>query len=730
MTKSKTTAYIVQSIAAAALLLLTAQTSLAGSATWLSSPQDSVWENANNWTAGGPPNGPSDIATFAQSSRRDISISTPNEVNSIVFTSNSNSFTLNIPPACFGCPDISELIISGIGVTNNSSALQTFVVDEAGRIIFNNASTAANAHMRINNAPFFEGRAQTIFNDTSSAAGASIANASFDLGLNGGIGQTIFNGASTAGHASISNDGPGDSHGAGGQTIFNDTSTAANASIHNRGTGPVSIAESGQTIFNDASTAGHATITNEGGPDEISIGGQTIFNGLSTADSSMLVANGGIGSDFGGGILFNASSTGGTARVKLLDNGYLDISGHQGSLTIGSIEGRGDIFLGANNLRVGTNNIGTSFSGVISNNGQGGSLTKVGSGVLTLQSNHCIADTVGLIVVSGSIIKLDFTGSPDVIASLTVNGVPQPPGVYGGPMSTAPHILPEFGDGLGTVEAGPISTLGNISTRAFVQTGDKVVIGGFIVQGAERKRVVIRAIGPELTQHGVPNPLANPTLELHDGTGALIASNDNWGTTIIGGIITSNQVAAIRASGYAPSDPRESAMIVNLPPGSYTAIVRGVDNTIGVALVEVYDLSPAPDSILGNISTRAFVQTGDNVMIGGVIVQGTQPRRVIVRAIGPELTQYGVPNALANPTLELHDSTGALIASNDNWQHTIIGGIITGDQVRDIQNSGHAPGDPRESAIIANLPPGNYTAIVRGVNNTTGIALVEVYDLE
>jgi len=171
-------------------------------------------------------------------------------------------------------------------------------------------------------------------------------------------------------------------------------------------------------------------------------------------------------------------------------------------------------------------------------------------------------------------------------------------------------------------------------------------------------------------------------------------------------------------------------MIVNLPPGSYTAIVRGVDNTIGVALVEVYDLSPAPDSILGNISTRAFVQTGDNVMIGGVIVQGTQPRRVIVRAIGPELTQYGVPNALANPTLELHDSTGALIASNDNWQHTIIGGIITGDQVRDIQNSGHAPGDPRESAIIANLPPGNYTAIVRGVNNTTGIALVEVYDLE
>ena len=146
--------------------------------------------------------------------------------------------------------------------------------------------------------------------------------------------------------------------------------------------------------------------------------------------------------------------------------------------------------------------------------------------------------------------------------------------------------------------------------------------------------------------------------------------------------------------------------------------------------MEAYDLSPETDSILGNISTRSFVQTGDNVMIGGFIVQGTQSKRVIVRAIGPELTRYGVPNALANPTLELHDGTGALIASNDNWRTTIIGGIITSNQVRDIRNSGYAPGDGRESAIIAELPPGNYTAIVRGVNNTTGVALVEVYDLD
>jgi hypothetical protein len=271
--------------------------------------------------------------------------------------------------------------------------------------------------------------------------------------------------------------------------------------------------------------------------------------------------------------------------------------------------------------------------------------------------------------------------------------------------------------------------LANLSTRAFVQTGDDVMIGGFIVQGTQPKRVILRAIGPELSQHGVPNAMANSTLELHNANGALIASNDNWQTTIIGGVITSNQVQEIQNSGHAPEDPSESAIIADLPPGNYTAIVRGVNNTMGVALVEVYDLSPSIHSILGNISTRSLVQTGDDVMIGGFIVEGTQPKDVIIRAIGPELSQYGVPNPLADPTLELHSANGALIASNNNWQDTIIGGIIIQDQVQNIQNSGHAPRDARDSAIIANLPPGNYTAIVRGVNNTTGVALVEVYDL-
>ena len=293
----------------------------------------------------------------------------------------------------------------------------------------------------------------------------------------------------------------------------------------------------------------------------------------------------------------------------------------------------------------------------------------------------------------------------------------------------------------------PNSYLGNISTRGFVQTGNNVLIGGFIVHGTEPKTVILRAIGPELSRYGVPNALANPTLALYNSSGVLIAQNNDWGQTLIGGIITSDQVQAILDSGHAPENPNESAIIANLQPNNYTAIVRAAvptptpgssatptptpaNNTTGVALVEVYDLSPSLRSLLGNISTRSLVETGDDVMIGGFIVQGTVPKKVIIRAIGPELSQYGVPHPLADPTLQLHDGAGALIASNDNWRHTIIGGIITQDQVQNIQNSGHAPADPSESAIIANLPPGNYTAIVRGVNNTTGVALVEVYDLD
>jgi hypothetical protein len=371
------------------------------------------------------------------------------------------------------------------------------------------------------------------------------------------------------------------------------------------------------------------------------------------------------------------------------------------------------------------------------------------AGVVALQSNgyNIIGNNADAVISSQPTDQIGTPAAPidPLLGPLTHNGGPTltlalqsgSPAIDRGDPAAPPEDQRGYGrvgvPDVGAFEFGGVATtLANISTRAFVQTGDNVMIGGFIVQGTEPKRVIVRAIGPELTQYGVPNPLANPTLELHNRTGALIASNDNWRTTIIGGIITGDQVRDILGSGHAPGDGRESAIIADLPAGNYTAIVRGVNDTMGVALVEAYDLSPDSNSMLGNISTRSFVQTDDNVMIGGFIVQGTGPKRVIVRGIGPELgaPPFNIPNALADPTLELHNGTGALIASNDNWRTTIIGGIITSDQVRDIVRSGYAPGNLRESAIIAELPAGNYTAIVRGVNNTTGVGLVEVYDLD
>ena len=220
--------------------------------------------------------------------------------------------------------------------------------------------------------------------------------------------------------------------------------------------------------------------------------------------------------------------------------------------------------------------------------------------------------------------------------------------------------------------------------------------------------------------------MGNPQLELHDSN-SVIGTNDNWQSTQLGGVIASDQVAAIQNSGVAPANPAEPAIIATLPAGGYTAIVQGVGGTQGVATVEVYDLSPNNGAILANISTRGFIQTGDNVMIGGFIVVG-RSSKVLIRATGPSLIPFGINNALANPQIELHDANGTL-ATNDDWQTTQLGGIVTGDQSAAIQNSGLAPGNPAESAIIATLPPGSYTAIAQGMNSGTGVGLVEVFAL-
>jgi hypothetical protein len=253
------------------------------------------------------------------------------------------------------------------------------------------------------------------------------------------------------------------------------------------------------------------------------------------------------------------------------------------------------------------------------------------------------------------------------------------------------------------------TVLGNISTRLRVETGDNALIGGFIITGTQPKKVIVRAIGPSLSSF-FPGVITDPILELRDSSGGLIASNDNW---------RSDHEAEIIATTVPPSNDLESAIVATLPANnsSYTAIVRGANNGTGIGVVEAYDLDHTVDSKLGNISTRGLVQMGDNVMIGGLIVLGQDPLRVIVRAIGPSLP---VPGPLGDPTLELHDGNGALIASNDNWRS---------DQEADIIATGVPPSNDLEAAIVRNLTPGNYTAIVRGVNNATGVAVVEAYGL-
>jgi len=244
-----------------------------------------------------------------------------------------------------------------------------------------------------------------------------------------------------------------------------------------------------------------------------------------------------------------------------------------------------------------------------------------------------------------------------------------------------------------------------------VQAGDNVIIGGFIITGNDPKKVIIRGIGPSLAQF-FTGTLANPRLELVQGNTSL-ATNDDWKTS----------QAEIEATGIPPTNDLESAIVQTLAPGAYTAILRGTGTDTGIGVVEVYDLNQAANSKLANIATRGFVETGNNVMIGGLIAgpTGASSIKVVVRAIGPTLANFGIVGALQDPTLELVTASGTVIRANNNWQDS---------QKTEIESFNLGPGDIRESALVETIAPGNYTAIVRGVGDTTGVALVEVYNVQ
>ena len=288
---------------------------------------------------------------------------------------------------------------------------------------------------------------------------------------------------------------------------------------------------------------------------------------------------------------------------------------------------------------------------------------------------------------SGTIFKFTPTGAKSTFAS----GLNEPSGLAFEP---------------------PTAQLTNISTRAFVNTGSAITIAGFIVTGAASKEVVLRGLGPTLMQSGITGFLADPTLQLFDGSSHPMWFNNNWKDT---------QQAAIQATGLAPPNDLESAILFTLQPGNYTAVLAGNNGTTGVGLVEVYDLSPGVSAELTNVSTRGFVGTGQSVMIGGFITSGGNGSiEVVVRGLGPTLTQFGVSGALADPVVTLVDQNGVVVKTNDNWKNT---------QQAAIQATGLAPPNDLESAMVVTIAAGRYTAILSGQNGGTGIGLVEVYKL-
>jgi len=276
------------------------------------------------------------------------------------------------------------------------------------------------------------------------------------------------------------------------------------------------------------------------------------------------------------------------------------------------------------------------------------------------------------------------------------------------PTTGGHHQLASEANRLLSGQIAPLAKATNISTRGMVGTGEDVLIAGFIISGSQPKKVIVRALGPTLGTLGVSGVLADPTIVVVNSSKVVVASNDDWRST---------QEAQIAASGFAPRNNLESAIIATLPPGSYSAVVSGKNGGTGIGLVDVYELD-ATTSIFQDLSTRGFVGTGDNVLIGGLIIGNGEQPLIVVRAIGPTLGSFGITQPLQDPTLEVRDANGGLISFENDWQDntpTAVKAVLL------------QPQDSREAAVVLSLPAGNYTAIVRGKNGTTGVALVEAY---
>jgi hypothetical protein len=488
----------------------------------------------------------------------------------------------------------------------------------------------------------------------------------------------------------------------------NTTSHAKGGGIHNSGTatitnstifGNVANYGSGGGISNDSTL----TITNctlSGNSTFLGTGGGIVNSGAVTITNSTVVHNGNHANNpnHGDGIYnsgtVNAKNTIVAANLELLGRGQQDF--------IGPLTSQGYNLIGnGNNATItpaqSTDQIGTPSSPIDPVLGP-------------LQDNGGPTFTHALLSGSPATDKGHFSGS-----NTDQRG-------FARPVDNPTIANAAGGDGsdIGAFEKqeASIARSSNFSTRARVLSGDNVMIGGFIITGNVPKPVVLRGLGPSLTNSGVPagEVLNDPVLELRGAQGALLISNDNWKD--------SPQRSEIEGTVFEPADDREAVIRTTLPPERFTAVLRGKDGGIGVGVVEIYDLDLGSDSTLANISSRAFVDTGNNVLIGGFILGGGNGNpTIVIRAIGPSLANFGFANSLPDPTLELRDANATLLAFNDDWQDDAA-------QASYIAAIKLQPADDLESAIAATLPPGAYTAIITGKSGGTGVALVEVYNLQ
>jgi CSLREA domain-containing protein len=597
-------------------------------------------------------------------------------------------------------------------------------------------------------------------NSASSGGGAANLSGTFTAT------DCIFsaNTANVQGTGTSNGTGGGIYHGAGTMTVTNCTITGNTVTGLFGGSGAGS--GSGGGIFHT-------------GP--LTISGSTVSGNSAQGGEAM---NGTAGAAFGGGVYSSGSLT--AVNCTIAGNSLQGGRGLSGN--VGGAASGGGIYFAANGTYTVTSstivsNTATGGSGTPTAAGVGGGIFNA-NGTVNLKSTLIAGNTAQTPDVNGPYASQGFnligktdgsTGFPsgtDLVGTinapldpkidpnglknnggptLTIALLPGSPAIDHGNSATSngtpatdqrdagfPRIYDNpsvanaaGGDGsdIGAFEVQAVPGLvANVSTRLQVGTGDNVLIEGFIVQGpaGSTKKIIVRAIGPSLVAFGITDALPNPTLEIHDANNgnAIVATNDDWKTTQPGGLITADQSAEIAASGVAPGNDLESAIIANLPPGSYTAVVRGVGNSVGTGVVDAYDLSAASPAKLVNVATRGLIQPGDQLMIAGFIVQNGSVRAV-VRAIGPSLAAFGITNALADTTLQLRDGNGAIVVENDDWKIRSNGT----SQQAELEATGLQPTNDLEAAVVATLPPGQYTAQVRGKPETTGTGVVQVYFL-